>query len=733
MTKDLRLYLVFFVTLSIFLTLIFFWGVDANQFLFLHDEYLTLSLNESLGSFYTRIPRDFGSSNTTILIVTFFDRLYYLLSYSLGLSILASEKVLYFLKLILITTLPFLGFQRLVKQYGSNATGLSTLLISLWYSFNIYTLIYWHGNAFSLTLLILYALTPLVFSVFHKCVFEASTLKDRIALSILFFFMSFALYLFSVFLFFLFFYLVIYCFLGKKSVWQTAINIAKFLIIYLPFSIIPALAIWETLFYSGLQAVNSTGGETFTSLSGGLLYQLFMWFSWGIYNPWKPRNIFTFYKYFWSPWYLITPFILYFLVIKGVLEDKKNVVLLTLFSILLIMFLFVKGGQEPIGWIYSFLIQNVPGFRVFRSPDNKFGYGIVFVISLMLLITHKHVKSKLFLWLMGFVIIAQSLPLFTGTAIKGENTETSSDRAITLSGDYLGLASFTNSNARPFGYVLSLPSVDFGHFKIEGEGVHIGQELTSKLSKLPYIFINDYTGLPIETYKRLAQSLKDPQKDVFNGFPIRYYVLRSDVLFAEVPEELVMFIKTNFSLVYENEVFEVYENPDFSPLLEAQNLEYRELSPIKYLLEVKNISKDEALVFRQNFDPGWTLYRLDSQSQGACSSGIDLRSSLAVECGVESQLGSILDFDLLRRERVFGGSSTKTSESFNAWTLSLDEIREFSQSESVSVSEDGSYNLSLLLYYKPQLLYSASFLISFGYLVALILYLVFGNLVRMRR
>ena len=141
MTKDLRLYLVFFVTLSIFLTLIFFWGVDANQFLFLHDEYLTLSLNESLGSFYTRIPRDFGSSNTTILIVTFFDRLYYLLSYSLGLSILASEKVLYFLKLILITTLPFLGFQRLVKQYGSNATGLSTLLISLWYSFNIYTLI----------------------------------------------------------------------------------------------------------------------------------------------------------------------------------------------------------------------------------------------------------------------------------------------------------------------------------------------------------------------------------------------------------------------------------------------------------------------------------------------------------------------------------------------------------------------------------------------------------------
>jgi hypothetical protein len=96
---------------AVILVSLWFDNISTGQFLYIHDEYLPLTLREALNSLFVYSSTNFGSPSSIEIIVTFFDRIFYLLVYAFNSSIYFAEILLYAIKVVLIITIPFFGFK----------------------------------------------------------------------------------------------------------------------------------------------------------------------------------------------------------------------------------------------------------------------------------------------------------------------------------------------------------------------------------------------------------------------------------------------------------------------------------------------------------------------------------------------------------------------------------------------------------------------------------------------
>lgn len=722
MTKKILYILLTFIPPM--LVFIYFNNIVNNSFLFIHDELLLMSRRESFQAFFTLNPASLGLANTTTMFVTFFERIFYFTIYFFTPNILIAEKISYLLKLYLLIFFPYIGFQYLSKFFNSSNNPLNVLIISLWYSFNTYTLIYWHGNAFSLTLLIAYVLAPIAFYFYHRAIFSEEDKRDKYITSILFFFMSFALYLFAVFIIFIALYTILYAvFLQKK--WMGVIkNLILLIIIFIPFLSIIILIPYE-MFITPVQTLNLIGGETYGNLRGGLLYQLLMWFSWGIYTFWTPRNIFTFDAYFKTFLSLIAPFVIYALLLPELFRRKKKKTFYILFFIFLIFLFFIKGGQEPFGDIYNYLLQHFAPFRLFRSPDNKFGFGIILILSILLLHIASSYRKLSFILLMGFVILVQGFLIFNGVAVRGENTASSSDRIVTLPREYTELASYINSHHYPYGYIMPIPSVEFGHYSFEQNKRYIGQDILPKLISLPFLYTSTNSGISSNTFEKVVNLLQTGDTKALLQLPVRYFLIRTDTSMQIGDKTAINTISQNFKPSFKNRFFVLYENPNVIPIVQSKNISFIRESPISYRILFRNLKSTQNLLFLQSYNPNWVLYPMPVTNFLPCNSYIAYISPHLKECIAKQRNLTQGELGYLFMKPVFSSTHTKGISYANTWAISPEDVRNSFPRDYYSINPDGSINIQLTLYYKTQTYFYYGVIIAFGYLLFIIGYLFF--------
>jgi len=605
-----------FALLTSVLMVVFFHGIPNSSFLFLSDEYLPFPGHEIGNQFYIRKFLDLGSSETFQLMVSLQDRIYYALAYSCGLSLKEAQLLLYGIKLFLIMLLPYLGFSRLARMFEGNRPEGIVLMSSLWYSFNTYTFIYWHGNAFSFTLLNCYALAPLALYWWENVIFSETEsklscnqrLKSTLILAQLLFIMSFALYLFAPFALLLMAYTALRLVIGRAKLFNVIKHLTYLAIACIPLFSVHLMVVYE-MFVLSVNASNSSVGATYGNLQGGLLHMAQMWFAWTMYVFWTPRNIMTFANYYHTAIAITAPFVLYLLIFWGAVRQRRNIYIITFTLLAMLFFLLVKGPQPPLGDLYLFLLEHVPGFRVFRSPDSKFGFPIVLSLAILLLLAGKTIKPKFFTVTLGFVIIVQCWPLFTGIAIQGENTATSSDRVIFIPEEYRELADFLNHPERSFGYVFPVPPENFAIYQLSENEEHQGQDLLSKMINSPFIYGGLYSGMAKPTYEKLADHLEAEDYGRLREFAIRYYVLRNDLKTKMNNQTLfVKFIKNHYQPIFENSLFIVYEDTETSPLVEEARMTFEVANPTRIDIKLLPHQIPGELVLHQSYHPSWYLY-----------------------------------------------------------------------------------------------------------------------------
>jgi hypothetical protein len=710
--------------LALILYTVFLFGVDKDSFLFIHDEFLVLNKQESTNLFSVLNLMDLGTANTTVLIVTIVSRIYYYLAFQLGLNLYQTQHLLYFLKLLLALYLPYFGFIKLREIFDEDKgiSDISIFLVSLWYTFNSYSLIFWHGNSFSATLLLCYSLAPLTFYYFHKCIFTKSDQKTFVITAILLFLMSFAFYLFAVFFLLLLIYTFLYMLFRKD--WLQILKRGLVLsVLLVPLFSINFLIVYES-FFSVVQTRNLEGGETYGLLQGGLVYPLLMWFSWGIYTYWTPRNIFTFHKHFKSFIYILSPFVIYTFILLPGLKKKFSKKVSILFFVFLSFLFLVKGAQKPFGGLFVSLMRNFAPFRLFRSPDNKFGFGIIFTISLLLLSSFKENTKKVFRYLLLFVILVQGFPLFTGIAIRGENTRESTDRIISIPNHTKELVQYLEENSTPFGYLIAFPPTEFGSYYLDNEDIHLGQDLLPKLSKTPFVYLSPHTGMHADTYNQLSSALENNRFQYISNFPIKYYLFRKDTLYIKYDTTIRKLISSNFPLVFENEFYYVYENKSHVPYIQSENITYKIVNPTKYEVKFENVSQNQPLVLNSSHDPDFKLFLKPKGSGEVCRREEKTNVVGVKECIYLNKPPSLTDVRYLFQNSIFDETHALHNGYANSWTVAPQFILNNFDEDFYSVNEDGSINFTLTVFLRTQSVFLAGALSSSVYLFVLIVYLL---------
>ncbi|MCX6808587.1 MAG: hypothetical protein NTW50_02885 [Candidatus Berkelbacteria bacterium] len=157
------------------------------------------------------------------------------------------------------------------------------------------------------------------------------------------------------------------------------------------------------------------------------------------------------------------------------------------------------------------------------------------------------------------------------------------------------------------------------------------------------------------------------------------------------------------------------------PRISGQNVTFAKINDTEYKIEIKNLSDSTALLFTNNFDKNWKLY-LDKPNSLSCTNS--QAENGATECLDSGKFMSGDEFVNYFRKPIFEDTHSQTLGYANAWVLNKDTIASFG-SDFYNQNSDGSINLSLTLYFKPQTPFLASLFLSILTLFLSIGYLVY--------
>ena len=162
-------YFIFSTLVSLLAVLSYFYDTLPSQFYLVHDESLCVNFKEATKKFINYDFDSFGQGISTFLIVNFFDITYYYLAYFFFDSIRQAQMVLLFFKIEFLLLFSYLGFKRLAELFDQKED-VKAIASSLLYTFSMFSIIYFHGNNFSLNQLICYGLSPYIVSTILKIV-----------------------------------------------------------------------------------------------------------------------------------------------------------------------------------------------------------------------------------------------------------------------------------------------------------------------------------------------------------------------------------------------------------------------------------------------------------------------------------------------------------------------------------------------------------------------------------
>lgn len=349
----------------------------------------------------------------------------------LGFSLIASEKIFYYL----LFTVSGLSMYYLTTIFtNKNNRHIIGLASALFYMFNFFPLLtFWAGFT---TLAIFYALMPLILALYIKLLETEIGITSCIAM-----FFSIAILswiamvpahiavLFSI-LFLYLIYFILKNYREKRKI-KTAFGLSIFLIFfYFLLNIWWLIPIFSSVETSLVVARAATPGESlwiFNVWSSDFL-KLFR-----LLGPW------TFdirYGDFFFPWawvystipFLILGFIPPILVFIPFLAKQKNKIIFFFGPLFLLGLFLMKGIHSPLGQINKWLFLNIPFFVIFRNSYDKFGpivvlsyavlIGMGFNVLYVSLKKYSKNLAKIIVGLLSFLIfVVYMWPFWTGDLI----------------------------------------------------------------------------------------------------------------------------------------------------------------------------------------------------------------------------------------------------------------------------------------------------------------------------
>jgi hypothetical protein len=489
----------------------------------------------------------------------------------------------------------------------------------------------------------------------------------------------------------------------------------------LPATLPPAMHSLEKDFAESILA-----GSAQDRIQGGIITVFKSHFSWVIYNIWEPRSVLSFHEYLNSFAFITTSIAVYiFIFFRYFFQySQKNKEHFVLISSLLLMIFFSKGNNAPFGDLFSFFVDHFSLFSPVRTPDNKFSAFIPVALSILLLIilSPKEKYRRKYNMTIGFLFVVTlvfSWPLFSKEAVLSRDEyPKSGNYFLNAPNEYRDFVNIINSDPEAYN-IVSIPR--YNGILDHQHKMFIGRDILSTLIDKPFIY---YSNDDQSFFQRIV---KTERLENFGSLNAKYILLRKDLYPEEQGKDtgqnqvhIIAGLEKNIYLkkIIDNNYLSLYEIQKdlFQEKISISGgkiIFYRN-NITKYRISISDVKSPETINFVEAYNKNYALYpeRLNSKMDSC-------HVSLIIN-GLCSILNDAQYFFMKPIDDVFHYTNTS---GFNSWTIDPEYIKENFSKDQYHENPDGSIDLELTLYFKPQSYFYLGLIISGATLVACLGYL----------
>lgn len=423
-------------------------------------------------------------------------------------------------------------------------------------------------------------------------------------------------------------------------------------------------------------------------------------------------------------------------------ERRRYLFILSTFIFSLYLFTVNIGPLRDL----FFLLGKLPGFVMFRNFYDKFALGYIFLLSILITISLVLVKKRfpkkyyLINSFVFFVIILNFSAVKSTVNSPLWQTE-SVYRTIQIPEEYLDFMEKIKTTISPTNTILSVPFGTASYTIIKDENSNNAFVGTSPVK----IFsgINDISGDFSFNFTRqfdiLDRLIVEEKYSEFNEFLYSYninYVLVTKNIPDQVLKSYVFFTPTLLKqderflnaitdkkiLTSSDGNYELYTTKKKNNLLQSNELSFKKVNQVKYILYIKNLKTPQELKFNDSFHQDWKLFLQEDPSLKFCTKTTSILNKTS-ECNSDFTFFDSSETSYLWNKPVFNETHISDKGLNNSWKIDPKYVRDNYTSNFYSVNEDGSINIELVLYFKQQLYFYLGIVISFTVIVLSTIYL----------
>jgi hypothetical protein len=465
----------------------------------------------------------------------------------------------------------------------------------------------------------------------------------------------------------------------------------------------------------------------------------FRMFSHDFFVSWSERPTYDYSSFYNNPIWIFLAFVPIFLVSLLLLKKRKekleNWIIYGIVSLLILLFL-LKGASEPFGSIYLYALDKIPLFVAFRNTTTKFLIFAFFLTFMLLAAFLKEVKNKKIL--IFFVILLISL---YNLPIIYEQNLLNNRHYFDLNNnkDYLDICNEINSQ-NEYQRILLLPL--YQSTQITRNDLWVGYDLIVQCYQKGTWTLGSSFNQPLnkEFYDKITDEIYN-QTEIstinFYEYRITHIIWHKDanpnymtggaylneLILKKIDQDprFIKYKETNNFIIYK-----IKTDNDIYPKIISEDIEFKQVNPTKYHIYIKNLKNSQDISFLESYHPDWKFYLVKNPISYNCNKLEYYENTQTTECESTQKFFEGEELKYLYEKPVFDNTHNMTYNYANRWTIDPNYINDNYSPEYYKQNADGSIDVELVMYFKPQSYFYLGLLISSITLILCITYLIWN-------
>jgi len=181
----------------------------------------------------------------------------------------------------------------------------------------------------------------------------------------------------------------------------------------------------------------------------------------------------------------------------------------------------------------------------------------------------------------------------------------------------------------------------------------------------------------------------------------------------------------HYNIKYLIENNSINQIDDFLPRIYANNLFFKKINPTKYKVYISNISEAQNLSFLESYHKYWGLYLVKNPISNWCKPIEFYNNVQTTECEHTQKFFEGEELSYLYKKSIFDNNHQIVYDYANSWTIDPQYIKDNYSPEYYKQNADGSIDVEIIMYFKPQSYFYVGLIISVMVLIICLMYLTY--------